>query len=52
MISGALAILKSEAQRNEMSAIYEKNKKRGVLCLKIGAKKSLISCNKMIYLCY
>lgn len=26
MISGALAILKSEAQRNEMSAIYEKNK--------------------------
>ena len=26
MISGALAILKSEAQRDEMSAIYEKNK--------------------------
>lgn len=26
MISGALAVLKSEAQRNEMSAIYEKNK--------------------------
>ena len=26
MISGALAILKSEAQRNEMSGIYEKNK--------------------------
>lgn len=28
MISAALAILKSEAQRNEMSAIYEKNKNR------------------------
>ena len=28
MISGALAILKSEAQRNEMSAFYEKNKNR------------------------
>lgn len=28
MISAALAILKSEAQRNEMSAIYEKYKKR------------------------
>ena len=26
MISGALAILKSEAQRNKMSAVYEKNK--------------------------
>ena len=26
LISGALAILKSEAQRNEMSAVYEKNK--------------------------
>lgn len=26
MISGALAILNSEAQRNEMSAVYEKNK--------------------------
>lgn len=26
MISGALAILKSEAQRNEMSSVYEKNK--------------------------
>ena len=26
MISGALSILKSEAQRNEMSAIYEKNR--------------------------
>ena len=26
MLSGALAILKSEAQRNEMSAVYEKNK--------------------------
>ncbi len=28
MISGALAVLKSEAQRNEMSAIYEKHKNR------------------------
>lgn len=28
MISGAMAILKSEAQRNEMSFFYEKNKKR------------------------
>ena len=28
MISGALAILKSEAQRNEMSAFYEKYKNR------------------------
>lgn len=26
MISGALALLKSDAQRNEMSAVYEKNK--------------------------
>lgn len=36
MISGALAILKSEAQRNEMSAIYEKNKS---LFLSIAYKK-------------
>lgn len=28
MVSGALAILKSEAQRNEMSVFYEKNKNR------------------------
>ena len=28
MLSGALAILKSEAQRNEMSIFYEKNKDR------------------------
>ena len=28
MISGALAILKSDAQRNEMSEFYEKHKKR------------------------
>ena len=28
MISGALAILKSDAQRNEMSVFYEKNKNR------------------------
>ena len=36
MISGALAILKSEAQRNEMSSVYEKNKS---LFLSIAYKK-------------